>query len=166
MGAHFTQSLLHYLWEQDGVEFKPDHRIKIANSEHDNTVGTRANIYCFAEHPWSKYARDKIALDGDTFHYLKPIISKLFADRQYLIVANTDIEDAYLLEHFPQGIRIPNMPHGLNKYRHINDIVFLSALNNAPTRPPWRLWWRHCAPLAWRCFRTNPISRTSIRSMI
>ncbi len=132
MGAHFTQSLLHYLWEQDGVEFQPDQRIKITNSEHDNEVGGRANIYCFSEHPWSKYARDKIALDGDTFHFLKPLIAELFEDRQYLMVANTDIEDGYILEHFPKGIRIPNMPHGLNKYRHINDIVFLSALNNTP----------------------------------
>ncbi len=132
MGAHFTQSLLYYLWSQGGIEFRLDHRINVTKSEHDTTVGDRVNIYCFAERPWSKYARNKIAAKGDMFHFLKPLITDVFENRQYLMVANTDIEDGYLLENFSDGIRIPNMPHGLNKFRHINDIVFLSALNNTP----------------------------------
>jgi hypothetical protein len=50
-----------------------------------------------------------------------------FQDNPFLWQANKWISDGDL-----NGQRLPNVPHGLNDYAHIDRIAFLSALNPQP----------------------------------
>jgi len=52
-----------------------------------------------------------------------------FSDKAFVWQANKDVPDTLFNG---AGDRLPNAPHGLNSYSHINDVVFLSSLNPAP----------------------------------
>ena len=58
-----------------------------------------------------------------------PLIRAEFADEPFLWLGNKDLPDDYMGD----GIRLPNQPHGLNAYQHINNCVVVSALNPNPS---------------------------------
>ncbi len=132
MGAFFEQSLLYAIWANLGVEFEPDKQIKVAATRHDETLGKRLTIHYFSERSWSKTLRDKIASADDPLAHVKPIIADIMGDKPFLASMNKDIGDSVLAMDFPNVVRIPAVCHGLNDYRHIDRIAFLSALNNTP----------------------------------
>jgi hypothetical protein len=132
MGAFFTDSLLHMIWLNMDVEFREDNRIKVLAQRHNSDIGKRVSIHYFSEKSWSKKVRDKIANDDDPLVHIKPIITGLWGDNEFLWSANKDIPDAVIGTQFANGIRIPAVCHGLNEYRHVSRIAFLSALNNTP----------------------------------
>ena len=51
------------------------------------------------------------------------------SDKTFVWQANKDVPDTLFDGN---GERLPNVPHGLNGYSHINNVVFLSSLNPAP----------------------------------
>ena len=132
MGAFFTDSLLHMIWSNMGVEFRPDQQIKVEVHRHIEQLGKRVSIHYFSERAWSKKIRDKIAAGNDPLAHIKPILSDMYGDTEYLWSANNDVAEAVISSQFPNAIRIPSVCHGLNEYRHIDKIAFLSALNNTP----------------------------------
>ncbi len=132
MGAFFKDSLLHMIWSNMGVEFYEDQQISVAAQRHSEELGERVSIHYFRERSWSKKVRDKIAKDDDAFAYCKPLIRDIFTDDEFLYSANNDIDDGVVNKDFTRAIRIPPVCHGLNEYRHIVNIAFLSALNNTP----------------------------------
>ena len=58
-----------------------------------------------------------------------PLIRAEFANEPFLWLGNKDLPDDYMGD----GIRLPNQPHGLNAYQHINNCVVVSALNPNPS---------------------------------
>ena len=132
MGAFFTDSLLHMIWSSMDVEFRQDKQINVQSQRHTEKVGGRVSIHYFSEKSWSKKLRNKIASGDDPFVHVKPIIADLVGSDQFLWSANNDIDDGIINTHFVNGIRIPPVCHGLNEYRHVDKIAFLSALNNTP----------------------------------
>lgn len=132
MGAFFTDSLLHMIWSNMDVEFRQDQQIKVEAHRHIEQLGKRVSIHYFSEKAWSKKIRDKIATGDDQLAHIKPILSDLYGDAEYLWSANNDVQEAVIASQFPNAIRIPPVCHGLNEYRHIDKIAFLSALNNTP----------------------------------
>ncbi len=132
MGAFFQDSLLSMIWGQFGVQFRPDHQIKVDAHRHDESVGSRVSIHFFSERPWSKHLRNKISELDDPFAAIKPLIRDEFGDNEFLLVANNDVPDGAIADDFPNVVRIPAICHGLNEYRHMTKILFLPALNNSP----------------------------------
>ena len=132
MGAFFTDSLLHMIWSNMDVEFRQDQQIKVEAHRHIEQLGKRVSIHYFSEKAWSKKIRDKIATGDDQLAHIKPILSDLYGDAEYLWSANNDVQEAVIASQYPNAIRIPPVCHGLNEYRHIDKIAFLSALNNTP----------------------------------
>ncbi len=132
MGAFFTDSLLHMIWSNMEVEFREDKQIKVQAQRHTEAIGKRVSIHYFSEKTWSKKVRDKIATDDDQLFYIKPIIRDLFGDEPHLVSINNDVDGSSIETDFPNCIIIPAICHGLNDYRHISRIAFLSALNNTP----------------------------------
>ena len=132
MGAFFEDSLLHMIWGQHGVEFRPDQQIKVETHRHDPSVGSRVSIHFFSERTWSKHLRNKISEADDPFSVIKLLVREVFGDSEFLIVANNDVPDGAFNSNFLNSIRIPAICHGLNDYRHMTNILFLSALNNSP----------------------------------
>ena len=132
MGAFFTESLLHMIWSNMEVEFREDKQIKVQAQRHTEAIGGRVSIHYFSEKTWSKKVRDKIASDDDQLFHIKPIIRDLFGDEPHLVSMNNDVDGSSMEADFPNSIRIPAICHGLNDYRRISRIAFLSALNNTP----------------------------------
>ncbi|MEI7606333.1 MAG: hypothetical protein WCJ64_03000 [Rhodospirillaceae bacterium] len=132
MGAFFEMSLLYMIWSNLGVEFKSDKQIKVAAHRHGERIGKRVAIHYFSERNWSKSLRDKIAIDADPLAHVKPILSEVMGQHEFLISMNNDIEDTVISIDYPNAIRIPAVCHGLNEYQNIDKIAFLSALNNTP----------------------------------
>ena len=133
MGAFFEDSLLHLIWSSMDVEFRADRQIRVAAERHDERLGKRVSIHYFSEKSWSKKIRDKIAGADDPLALVKPILTDLMGDGAFLWSANKDIEDTVVNKDFANAIRIPAVCHGLNEYRQVDKIAFLSALNNTPS---------------------------------
>ena len=58
--------------------------------------------------------------------------------QKFLWLANNDIQDNLFGEN---GIRLPNVPHGLNRYQYDYDaFVSLSALNPSPDHFKFLQW--------------------------
>ncbi len=132
MGAFFTDSLLHMIWSNMDVEFREDKQIKVSAQRHNSDLGKRVSIHYFSEKSWSKKVRDKISGDDNPFLHLKPVVDEIMSSDPFLVSANNDIGDGVIGTAFSNAIRIPAVCHGLNEYRHISRIAFLSALNNTP----------------------------------
>ncbi|MFZ4699117.1 MAG: hypothetical protein ACOYMG_03620, partial [Candidatus Methylumidiphilus sp.] len=133
MGAHFTKSLLYYVWQSRGVTFERDTAIKVDGDSHDKDLGKRLVISYFSAKPWSKNLRDRIATDDDILGNIRPVIKEVMKGEPFLWVANNDIEESFLKKDFGLALRIPNIPHGRNDFRSYTKIAFLSALNNTPS---------------------------------
>jgi len=122
-GARIGESLLVNLWKSQGVRFQSETFNGLKFASHVNCE--RIKIYYGIKGHWSKYLRDK---HRDCVWL--PLIEKvkdLSSGNEFLYVANNDTKNI-----FPDGekaIRLSNMPHGLNIYKHINMVAFFSALN-------------------------------------
>ena len=132
MGAFFTDSLLHMIWSNMDVQFHEDKQIKVQAQRHNEKIGKRVSIHYFSEKSWSKKVRDKIAGDDDPLFHIKPVITDIMGDGEFLWSANKDIDDDVINSAFSNAIRIPAVCHVLNEYRHVSRIAFLTALNNTP----------------------------------
>ena len=127
--ANFEQSMLFKLWSQRGVEFIEDTSFKssLRYSEHVN--GHLIDIRYMIEDDWSKNIGTKIIDDVDVLKRMSTAATELFRQREYVWHANKDCPADLFLD---AGRRLPSVPHGLNSYASIHNIVFLSALNPRP----------------------------------
>jgi hypothetical protein len=162
MGAFFQDSLLHMIWSSMEVEFEPDKQIKVAADRHNEALGKRVSIHYFSEKTWSKKIRDKIAGADDPLAAVKPILVDLMGDSPFLWSGNKDIEEAVVSKDFANAIRIPAVCHGLNEYRHVDKIAFLSALNNTPSHFAYLDKVLGVAPDQLRQARANQVAYQSI----
>ena len=128
--ANFEDSQVFKVWSALGVQFKPDPEFArgLRYSEHPN--GDSVTIYYVTDHQWSRKRRKKVLEDGTTIlDHMVQAAKKLFPTGRFFWHANKSIEED------PFGSpaeRLPNKPHGLNKFMDFDDIVFLSSLNPPP----------------------------------
>lgn len=129
VGADIEESGLFQLWSIDGVTFVPDDDLAagLRYITHGNTH--RTVIQYFIEKPWSKRIQNRELDDGIYLDRMVSIIKEKFADVPFLWQANKRTSDDIF---DPPAIRLPNSPHGLNAYSHIDNVAFLSALNPIP----------------------------------
>ena len=132
MGACFKELMLYRLWTNQGVQFETnkaiESQVRYTTHPHDNLLTI---LYLF-DGAWSKNLRNKL-IEGDdgTCTFLDacvPLIRAEFCGEPFVWLGNKDLPDDFLGD----GIRLPNQPHGLNAYQHINNCVVLSALNSEP----------------------------------
>jgi hypothetical protein len=137
MGAMLTESVMYHWWLNRDVTFEAhsfiDEKARERLPSHEN--GEHMTIRYFFDQPWSKHLRDTPvyvnAKATDRLVYMRAKMHEEFSDTAFLWVANNDVPDAEMAG-FPKAIRLSNSPHGLNQYRDIHNVVFLSALNRRP----------------------------------
>jgi hypothetical protein len=127
--ALFENTAIYRLWSEAGVKFVDDTELasKLRYSTHSN--GGLITIYHVTDTPWSKKLRNTKLEGGTVLDLMLAGAGKLFSENEFVWQANADYK------HNPfgtQGIRLPNMPHGLNAYSHVHDMVFTSSLNPNP----------------------------------
>ena len=129
--ANFPDTMIHLLWGGAyGVKFEEDTEItqSLRFREHQN--GHLINIRYADEKPWSRKRRtSKLNPDNATIQdEITKVANAEFATAEFVWQGNKAIPDGAFDEN---GKRLPNLPHGLNTYSTINNIVFLSSLNPA-----------------------------------
>ena len=124
MGAHLEHSVLHHAWS-DRVAFRPFKPIKPRFTSHD---GASVDIYYPSDRDWSKKLRDQIDGVGPVLAAIKRTIG----DEPVLVAVNKDVDFSVVTAQLPNATRLPNVPHGLREFQHIDDVIFLTALNSHP----------------------------------
>ncbi|MBT4889380.1 MAG: hypothetical protein HON65_07495 [Rhodospirillales bacterium] len=141
LAANFSDSLMMKIFDFYGVRFNVQHEIQSACDQrmksHPN--GHLLNIYYFFEENWSKSFRDDDSnTDVDKLDFMKKQTVSSFP--KLLWQGNKDIPDDFFDdviepdpdhegEYLQDIVRLPNNPHGLNKFQSYDNVVFLSALN-------------------------------------
>ncbi|WP_438395248.1 hypothetical protein [Caballeronia sp. DA-9] len=126
MGANAKSSMMYALWEHYGVEFQDDKKF-VLKKAHTELAKRRIEIHYFSGCSWSKSLRDRVS---NRFDNLSVSVDELFQGERSLWVANNDVDDSeWKVEN---STRISNICHGINEYREVNNIAFLSALNDVP----------------------------------
>jgi hypothetical protein len=129
--ANFTDSMVYQLWSAKGVDFREN--LSLTSSllfrEHQN--GHLITINYADKCSWSKYRRlTKLAPATDQNATVMDAIVQAtkakFSNKAFVWQANKDVPDNLFNG---AGDRLPNAPHGLNSYSHINNVIFLSSLN-------------------------------------
>ncbi|MEW9584164.1 hypothetical protein [Paraburkholderia sp. DGU8] len=126
MGANAKSSMMYALWEHYGVEFEDDKKF-VLKKAHTELANRRIEIHYFSGCTWSKSVRDKAL---NRFDNLSVSVDELFQGERSLWVANNDVDDSEW--KVKNSTRISNICHGINEYREVNNIAFLSALNDVP----------------------------------
>ena len=129
--ANFTDSMIYRVWSAKGVDFKEDHGLTSSLLFREHSNGQLITISYADESSWSKYRRlTKLAPAPDQNATVMDAIVQAakakLADKDFVWQANKSVQDGLF---DGKGERLPNMPHGLNNYSHINNVVFLSSLN-------------------------------------
>jgi hypothetical protein len=132
--ANFTDTMVYRLWSAKGVDFKEDRALtsSLRFQEHQN--GHLITIKYADKGEWSKYRRlTNLNLDNDQEATVGDAIVQAakgtLSEKTFVWQANKSESDILFDGN---GKRLPNVPHGLNSYSHINDVVFLSSLNPKP----------------------------------
>ncbi|SHF71392.1 hypothetical protein SAMN02745157_2820 [Kaistia soli DSM 19436] len=127
--ANFRESMLFRLWSRQGVAFVENSAdtAKLNYRSHEN--GRLLTIHYAYDGRWSKTGKGT-ALKRSEFETLMDLmVGKLrnrLGDQHFLWVANKGDPDN--LFNGMNGLRLPNVPHGLNEFQDYNCVVFLSAL--------------------------------------
>ncbi|KQZ92268.1 hypothetical protein ASD64_19405 [Mesorhizobium sp. Root157] len=133
LSANFQNTLIYQLWSMLGVRFVENKKLAsgLRFQDHD---GSRATISYVMDRSWSgKLQGKKLGISDEAVHDL--IVQKVsahFGDEPFLWVANKT-HGENLFPNNSTGIHLPNISHGLNCYQHVNNVVFLSALNPSPS---------------------------------
>jgi hypothetical protein len=132
--ANFQDSFAYQLWNRLGVDFSEDKKMASLLRFQKHTNGHLITIKYAIENNWSKKLRDSIIKHDtdDETTYLDAYVAGIkaeFPDVFFAYQANKDVSQNVFGEN---GHRLPNVPHGLNTFSHINNIAFLSSLNPHP----------------------------------
>jgi hypothetical protein len=126
MGANAKLSMMYALWQYYDVEFEDDQKFNL-KKDHSELSNRRIEVHYFSGRNWSKSVRDAAQ---NRFANLSKDVDDLFDGQESLWVANNDVNDAEWAVR--KSTRISNISHGINKYDEVNNIAFLSALNDVP----------------------------------
>lgn len=132
MGAMFHDSILAKVW-QDEVQFAEHKKIQGALRYQEHGAGNLLTIEYLFDRNWSKSFRNKELAGKKVFDLALERCAESMTGRDYIFVTNRDAED-YSRKMLATGVRVSNVCHGINEYQHINNAVFLSALNPAPSQ--------------------------------
>ncbi|KAK46359.1 hypothetical protein BG58_11065 [Caballeronia jiangsuensis] len=125
MGAMFKDSVLYLLWQRE-VEFIEHAAIASNLSMRFHTNGELLTIKYLFDGTWSKTLKETKIGSVTVANRAREVIEELMGEEMFLYAANTTDAPMDL------GIRVANVCHGLNKYKHIHNVVFFSALNASP----------------------------------
>ncbi|WP_028880855.1 DEAD/DEAH box helicase [Terasakiella pusilla] len=129
MGAMFDESLLNLYWVSKGLEIKEHEAISSGArySSHDN--GALVTFKYLLDEDWSKRTRDT-EIDGKPLlDWCVEQIQNELHGQNFVWVGNNDVGDDLFGRH---NERLPGISNGMNKYQHVDNVVFLSALNRTP----------------------------------
>lgn len=127
--AVFEDTAIYRLWTEAEVKFVPDTDFtkKLRYNVHPN--GELITFYYVSDDPWSKRLRRTQVGDRTIIDLYLAAAEKLFGDSEFIFQVNNDFSDN---SFGTQDNRLPNKPHGLNSYSHIDDMVFASSINPFP----------------------------------
>jgi hypothetical protein len=125
-GACFEDSILCRSFTNKGVTFQDAK--EMTNSlqfvEHQN--GESVTVLYATDKKWSKRFRDSD--NGNVWSKIVDAVKDEFGTEDFVWSANKDIPD----NTFSHSNRLPQSPHGLNSFDHIDNVAFLSAHNLIP----------------------------------
>ncbi|BAI95706.1 hypothetical protein Sj15T_00520 [Sphingobium sp. TA15] len=135
MGAMFEESILFQIWgQQMGVEWSVYDRIQNHLRYQNHAPQPNLTITYLLEENWSKTKARQQFQDSDysVFDMCKAEADYHIAGADHIIITNKDRESE-TDECFVNGSRVSNVSHGINTFQHIDNAIFLSALNPSPT---------------------------------
>jgi hypothetical protein len=140
MGALIKDTLLYRLWTiNHGVEWKENKKITPYRDAHDN--GALLDIQYFSERNFSKYMRDSLYVPGSgsgtVLDQMFKAVDHQFGREPFGYMVNKDRETEVVKAFAGQGVKLPNKPHGLNCYQHLDNIAVFSALNLTKAHAAW-----------------------------
>ena len=138
-GARLTETPLYKIWSDKGIQFTPHKELTSNLRYHSHCGGEKVQIFYGYENEWSKTFRDKS--DKKIENLYIDAVMKEIANEKFLWMANSDIKKSPFPEN-ANGLRLPNVPHGLNEYQYEYDaFVSLSALNPTPEHFKFLEWY-------------------------
>jgi hypothetical protein len=131
LGADLEETLCCKWFINKGIAFHPHPRIKISQKKHRN--GRHLMIYYAHDADYSKQIRQtEIDLVGGERITIEELnvqkVIKLFGGQPCVYLANKDSAI-----QIPDGVQLPNSPHGLNTYMGVHNVAVFSALNPPPS---------------------------------
>jgi hypothetical protein len=129
-GACFRDSLLYHSFSRQGVRFieASNARESLRFTGHQN--GNNLTIICATQQRWSKRFRDKN--DREALKEIVKAVKNEFGEERFIWSANRDIKDDNLFGKERRDDRLSNAPYGLNCWREVDNVAFLSAHNLTP----------------------------------
>jgi len=132
-GADVEESIFYNLFADQDVKFAIDEPLgnRLRYNAHKN--GHHITIYYAFEGFWSKEKQLKVLVPNDPITNVGRMVKAakdLFRDKPFLWMGNKSIQTCPF--GTKQAIRLPNVPHGLNQFDHIHNVVVLSASNPPP----------------------------------
>ena len=133
-GANFQDTAQYRLWSGMGLRFKEDQAFAAGLRFQSHQNGGLIEIHYGLESPWSKKRRNggigEFGKEESNLVRIAHAAGRVFGNSPFVWQANKDVPDGLFTT--PTAERLPNKPHGLNRYAEVNNIVVLSALNPAP----------------------------------
>ena len=132
--ANFTDSMVYRLWSAKGVDFREGRALTSSLQFQEHTNGHLVTIKYADESSWSRHRRlTKLAPGTDQNSTVMDAIVQAakatFSDKAFVWQANKDVPDTLF---DGAGDRLPNAPHGLNCFSHINNVCFSIVIKSTP----------------------------------
>jgi hypothetical protein len=129
MGAMFDESLLNLYWISKGVDFVEFDAISSGARYFSHNNGELITIKYLFEEDWSKRTRDTHIDGKPVLDWVVDTIKEEIGEGAFVWVGNNDVGDDLFGRN---NNRLPGVSNGLNVYQHIDNVIFLSALNRSP----------------------------------
>lgn len=137
LSAKFEDQMMYHVLEKQGATFKKRTDIHLQYTEHKNTQNTF--IHYMTDKNYSLGLREVMCENNSTFlQNMCDEANVIIQGRDHLLVPNNDInttknekikESLKNTEFTKNATTISSYVHGLNQFRFMNDIFFMSALN-------------------------------------
>ena len=132
--ANIEDTILYHLWGRRGVEFTEDMDFTRSLRFEHHLNGERIKIFYAIDENWSRQRqRDTWSecRNHTTLELIAQSATEVLGDKPFVWQANkTDTKGLRPL--FGGNVELPHLPHGLNDYSHINNVILLTASNLTP----------------------------------
>ena len=132
--ANFQDTALYHLWSQRGVEFTEDLGFTRSLRFGQHTNGELIKILYAIDEPWSRRRQQGTwpqCGDQTTLQLIAKSAAEVLHDKPFVWQSNKNDAEA-LRPLFGENVQVPHLPHGLNDYSHINNVLLLTASNPTP----------------------------------
>lgn len=132
--ANFEDTTLYHLWRQRGITFEEDSDFAASLRFDHHTNGELIKILYATDEHWSRQRQqDKWPESGNqtTLELIAKSAAEVLGEQPFVWQANKDDTDA-LRPLLGENAQLPHLPHGLNDYSHVNNLVVLTASNPTP----------------------------------